>query len=217
MKFIKAKYLGNKTVRYEVDSGEYVDYVGGTWAWRNNNPGNIIKGSFANKHGAIGDAGGFAVFSSYEVGENAQRSLLKIKKYQESKIWELIKAYAPKSDGNDPDHYTKLVKDFTGLDPDRLLKSLSDEEFEKVIKAIIRVEGYKKGDVKPVKLKKVLDTKSEKGVIVSYLVEEYGWISKSKAIEFAEKEIIDAVIVQGENGKHLRSRPDESTSNNFKN
>jgi hypothetical protein len=55
------------------------------------------------------------------------------------------------------------------------------------------------------------------GVIVSYLIEEYGWIIKTKAIDFAERGVIDAVIVDGENGKFLRSHPDDTISNYFKN
>ncbi len=216
MNFIKAKYLGDRTVRYEAKNGDFVDYIGGTWAWRNNNPGNIIKSTFANKHGAIGDAGGFAIFPDYEVGENAQRALLKIKKYQEKKIWELIKTYAPESDGNDPKHYTKLVKQFTELDPERKLETLNTEEFDKVIHAIIRVEGYKEGKINPIRMKKIIDIREEKGVIASYLIEEYGWTNKSKAIDFAKRKIIDAVLVDGKNGKFLRSRPDETTSNNLK-
>lgn len=39
---------------------------GGTKAWRNNNPGNMIYSAkgFAIRHGAIGKAGGMAVFPS---------------------------------------------------------------------------------------------------------------------------------------------------------
>lgn len=216
MKFIKAKYMQNKTVRYQAETGELIDYVGGTWAWRNNNPGNIVKSPFADRHGAIGHAGGFAVFPDLEIGKEAQISLLKIKKYQEMAIWEVIKNYAPASDGNDPKNYTKLVKQFTGLDPNKKLKELDDSEFSQVIKAIIRVEGFKEGEIKPIKMKKIIDTKEEKGVLVSYKIEEYDWVDKKTAVYLAKKGIIDAVVVNGENGEFLRSKPDDTTSNNLK-
>lgn len=216
MKFVKAKYMGNKTVRYETENGELIDYKGGTWTWRNNNPDNIIKSPFANSEGSIGDAGGFAVFPSYEIGENALRVLLKTKKYQERDLGELVKAYAPKEDGNDPDNYKKLVKQFTGLDSDKKLKELNSEELEKVIKAIIRVEGNVVGEIIPLKLKKIIQVSEEKGAIISYLIEEYGWVDRAKAVIFAREGVIDAVIVEGKNGEFLRSRPDETTTNNLK-
>jgi hypothetical protein len=177
MKFVKAKYMGNKTVRYETENGEL-----------------------------------FAVFPSYEIGENALRVLLKTKKYQERDLGELVKAYAPKEDGNDPDNYKKLVKQFTGLDSDKKLKELNSEELEKVIKAIIRVEGNVVGEIIPLKLKKIIQVSEEKGAIISYLIEEYGWVDRAKAVIFAREGVIDAVIVEGKNGEFLRSRPDETTS-----
>ena len=41
------------------EEGPYVQYdgsinVGGSRSWRDNNPGNIVAGAFANVHGAIG-------------------------------------------------------------------------------------------------------------------------------------------------------------------
>jgi integrase len=173
MKFIKATFLGHQTVRFESENGELVDHIGGNWTWRNNNPGNIIKGPFANKCGAIGHAGGFAVFPSADIGELALKKLLKTKKYQEKKISTLFEHYAPEQDGNNPKNYVKLVRQFTGIKSDLLLKELTEEEFEKFISAIKRVEGQKVGNIVPVKMKRILKTKEEKNVIVAYLIEEY--------------------------------------------
>lgn len=215
MKFVEAKDMKNRRVRYKSDSGELVDYIGGTWAWRNNNPGNLIKGKFSDRHGAIGDAGNFAVFPDYETGKRALRSLLKISKYQNQYLGEIFKHYAPKKDGNDPENYKKLVTQFTGLSADRKLSEFNDEELEKVMSAIIRVEGFKEGEVKKVDLKKIINVREEDGVIVAYLIEEYGWVSKDQAVLFAKKGIIDAVLVEGKNGLHLRSRPDDTVLNNL--
>lgn len=216
MNFIKATFIGNQTVRYEAESGELIDYIKRTWTWRNNNPGNIIKNPFAKRHGSIGNAGGFAVFSSVEDGEKALISLLKTNKYQNKTIALLIEDYAPDIQ-NDTENYKKLVKKFTGLDPDTKVGALKDDEFDNLIAAIKRVEGHQEGKIVPVIKRAILKTKEEKGTIISYLIEDYGWVDKKKAIEFAKKEIIDATIVKGKNGQFLKSRPDQTTTNNLDN
>lgn len=65
-------------------------------------------------------------------------------------------------------------------------------------------------------MKKILDVKEKKGVITEYLVEEYGWVDKTHAIDFALKGIIDAVIVNEKSGTFLRAKPDNTTRNNLK-
>jgi len=56
---------------YRNKDGSTVTYVGGNRTWRNQNPGDIGAGSWANRHGAIGKASGFAVFPNYEIGRKA--------------------------------------------------------------------------------------------------------------------------------------------------
>lgn len=50
--------------------------IGMTRADRNNNPGNIKSGSFANRHGATGSDGTFAIFPTPEAGRQAMDALL---------------------------------------------------------------------------------------------------------------------------------------------
>jgi hypothetical protein len=52
------------TVQYFDKDGNMVIRSGGTKAWRNNNPGNMVyhPRGFAPRHGAIGSADGMAVF-----------------------------------------------------------------------------------------------------------------------------------------------------------
>jgi hypothetical protein len=72
--------------------------VGGTVSWRHNNPGNIKYGDFSKKYGAVAgqkatDGGSFAVFSTIEDGERAQKDLLTGERYaslelnQAMKVW----------------------------------------------------------------------------------------------------------------------------------
>ena len=58
--------------------------------------------------------------------------------------------------------------------------------------------------------------RNEKGRIVGYYIENYGWLSKKQAIKLAMKgEIDNVVIVNGKSGVYLRSRPDSTSKNNF--
>lgn len=59
----------------------------------------------------------------------------------------VFKKYAPATDNNDPNHYIKLVKSFTGLDSSRTIGDLNDGELIKFMGAIERVEGWKVGKV----------------------------------------------------------------------
>ncbi len=75
--FIRAKTgKGNSVVYYDEDENISI-WTGGTRAWRNNNPGNIRPSQFSYKNGAIGSAGGFAIFPTYQgpasIGISAER------------------------------------------------------------------------------------------------------------------------------------------------
>jgi len=73
MPYIKAEAYGEDSaaVVYIADDGKRLTRYGGSRAWRNNNPGNIRHTEFARRHGAIGSAGGFALFPDYLIGRNA--------------------------------------------------------------------------------------------------------------------------------------------------
>lgn len=73
---------------------------GGSRAWRNNNPGNVHSGEFANQHGAIGEAGGFAVFPDDATGGAALKA---------------VSHYAPPKENNTKAYAQNLQK-LTGLD-----------------------------------------------------------------------------------------------------
>ena len=61
--FVKAEGISKNRVRYTDSSGRVFVYSKGTWAWRYNNPGNIIKpGRDTKLEVIIGNAGGFSVF-----------------------------------------------------------------------------------------------------------------------------------------------------------
>lgn len=68
MKYKSAIPGNNNDVIYKDCDGNSWTWSGGTRAWRNNNPGNIRDGKFTRRCGAIGAAGGFAIFPDYKTG-----------------------------------------------------------------------------------------------------------------------------------------------------
>jgi hypothetical protein len=96
----------------------------GTRSFRNNNPGNIKYGSFAESCGATGkDDNGFAKFDSYLDGFNALKALINNAATGKSSIYkptmtldQFFSKYAPSSDGNDPSAYARTVARKLGVD-----------------------------------------------------------------------------------------------------
>lgn len=95
------------------------------------------------------------------------------------------------------------------------------EELENLVKAIEKKEGGRSGktiEVPPSGVKKkILDVKKNReNLIIQYLIEDYGWLRKTEAINLTKKDIIDAVVVKNRKGYvFLRSRPDKIKTNNL--
>jgi hypothetical protein len=136
-------YTDVKTTDGEVQRRE------GTRNWRNNNPGNIRKGSYAQSKGAVGDDGAFAVFPTLEVGMDAKEDLIFGPRYINLSIQDAISKYAPPSE-NDTQGYIKKVNQATGTTPDTPLNKLNPEQRDLLLKTISKVEGFKVGNIKVV-------------------------------------------------------------------
>lgn len=107
---------------YDADGNKTATHAGGKKPWRNNNPGNLKGGA-----GAIGyDERGFAIFPDMETGLKAKADLLRNdKRYKDLTIKDMVPIYAPAEDDNDVPGYTKDIGNFSGLDVNRRLDSLS--------------------------------------------------------------------------------------------
>lgn len=116
--------------------------------WRNNNPGNIVFGSWAKSKGAVGSDGRFAVFPTLEIGNNAKRDLLfsPTGKYFNLSIANAIAKYAPPNE-NDTERYISSVVSAVGADADTVLKDLNSIQQDKFLNAINKVEGFRIGKV----------------------------------------------------------------------
>lgn len=135
-----------RDVVYTTADGRRVRRTGGTRAWRNLNPGNIRYSEFSRKAGAIGQAGGFAVFPDEEMGTRAVSSLLRGKSYNNLTIARAITRYAPPSENNTA-AYHRRIQQITGLNINRRISDLSDGELSRVVDAIRAIEGWEAGRI----------------------------------------------------------------------
>ncbi|MDP3705070.1 MAG: hypothetical protein Q8R24_04070 [Legionellaceae bacterium] len=188
---IKAEAGMKHSVIYTDSFGNYFRYFGGTWAWRNHNPGNMRPSDIGIKYGQIGVAYNFAVFPSNDAGHQALLELLKVK-YGNSSIDEMLEKYAPSKE-NDTIKYKKYLHKYTGINDDRKIKTFTDLEFEKLWHGIEQYEGYKEGEI--VQIYKITHVKQEKhAAICAFYVDNEGWFTKEKCIELAKKNKIELEI-----------------------
>lgn len=142
---------GIKVVKAGAGFTEIVDENGkhvrreGTRAWRNNNPGNIEAGDYANSLGAVGSDGRFAVFPSYDTGRKAKEKLLfEGKNYKDKTLKEAIYRYAPPSENNS-EMYAQKVAAAAGVDVNTPVSSFTPAQRQKALTAMEQVEGFKVG------------------------------------------------------------------------
>ena len=132
---VKAALKQAKTKRYIV----YKDLVkvGGTLAWRANNPGNLRNASakIARVSGAVGK---FAVFATLDDGREAQKNLY-LKTYGGMKVRDAVAKLTPSSE-NDTKQYLKDLQ-AQGINLDDTVQSQIDEFME----AVKKNEGMHEG------------------------------------------------------------------------
>lgn len=219
--YIKETEGPKRTVIYTDRDGRVWVFSGGNRPWRNQNPGNLVPGDVSKRNGAIGVAGGFAIFPSYENGHVALLDSLK-NKHGNKDIDKLIKTLAPPKE-NKTKKYIAFVRKKTGIKDNKKVKDFTPEEFEKLWKAIEQMEGWsdtKKGKITEQKPKKKIVSvkKDKKGIIEYYNIEGLGFINKAKAVNLANNGLIDAVVVYPSLGRpFLRSRPNNTTDDNLGN
>lgn len=219
-RYVRARSGPKNTVIYTDDQGKEWISSGGDRTWRNNNPGNLVPGNISRRNGAIGTAGGFAVFPDYETGHRALIDCLK-STYGAADIQKLVEAYAPKHE-NDTERYIKFLRKRTGVMDNRKVRDFTAEQFEGLWKAIEDMEGKKTnvGKITSASGKKRITSirRNKKGTITSYQVEGMGWMSKERGIALAKRGEIDAVVATSPRGSlFLRSRPDGVSANNLEN
>ena len=199
MVFVKAKSgppnVGDPvsmfTVQYFDEKGNMFIRSGGSRAWRCNSPGALLKSSYSigkDRH-SIGTAGygkyEYAVYPDYATGHEALVVMLRGSKYFSLTLKEASERYVHE----DPDHARKISR-ISKLDPNRTIKSLSDEEFEKYWKAIEQNEGWEIGDEEPIDKWIIEGVHKTRGVISEYKINTGStsvWFAKDKALDMARE------------------------------
>ena len=140
--------------KLKMSDGNTYLLTGGTLSWRNNNPGNIKYGNFAQEQGAVGEGHqNMAVFKSYDSGKKAQKVLLfgPDSKYTKLTLVDAIARYAPSSDNNNnPKEYANYVAKNAKINKTTVLNKLTDTQQDDMIEVMCKMEGFKPGTIKRV-------------------------------------------------------------------
>lgn len=223
---------GNKLIRRKDPTPKSLK---GSKAWRHNNPGNLVIGPHARQHGAIGcaeyivvDEKGkekkytFAIFPSYEIGRAAMIALFKEERFLKLTLEDLPRKYTGVEDGQ-PDTkeaiaYRDFLRTSTKLDMKRTIRSLSENEFNTLIKKMENYEGWHPWpwpdgeDYTPIQ--KVGGVKMSHHRVTEYLIvnpSEKRWVTREEAIQLAEKKLLRAVVVHNKKHTYLRPFPHETS------
>ncbi|TGR84606.1 hypothetical protein EN866_32895 [Mesorhizobium sp. M2D.F.Ca.ET.223.01.1.1] len=129
-----------------VDTPQGPRTIVGDRATRNNNPGNIEAGNYANSYGAIGTDGRFAVFGSRMTGARAQAGLVFGKNYANLTLREAIAKYAPSFENNSA-AYAAAVAAAAGVSLDTKMKDIPKEKQAAVVAGMQAVEGNTQANV----------------------------------------------------------------------
>jgi hypothetical protein len=129
MTFISAWTPAPLTVVYKDSDGQEWVRKGGSRSWRNYNPGNISKGTFADSCGAIGGDTRFAIFPDETTGLDAIISLLKSRAYRNLSIERAIFKYAPPNE-NDSAAYVAAIVSAVGVQPSTVVGTLPRASFK---------------------------------------------------------------------------------------
>ncbi len=209
-RYIKAELAINHTVIYSDDSGKYFRFSGGTWTWRNHNPGNLVPGKVSARNNQIGTTGKFAIFPDYESGHLALLDSLHTT-HKNKTIPKLVEKFAPADDGNDVETYTKFLRDKTGIYDNKQVKDFTLEEFDKLWRAIEKIEGYKEGEI--IEVFPVIQVHRDNFGIYEYNIKTKGWISKQLCLISTKQGELDLHICISDRGhEYLRARAGSSVN-----
>lgn len=137
-------YEGERAVLYYTGGPIYY-HVGGSMAWRNNNPGNCYSGNSSARFNEIGQNGSFAIFPTYSDGYNCMEYVI-FNNYGSLSIADMMYNYAPPHE-NDTEAYIRMIVNETGLSRDTILNTLSSSNRTKLLGVIMKKEGQQKGRI----------------------------------------------------------------------
>lgn len=154
---VQTDYLGNggkifNFVIYadEIDRGQpHLKHGAGTYAWLNNNPGNITGKPGGTDYGQFPGKfnwHNFLIFPAWDIGYAAIAQLLREPQYASLSILDAFKRYAPGSDSNNPALYAQKVADALGVDTSMMVGDLDENQMIVMQDKITEIEGAVPGD-----------------------------------------------------------------------
>ena len=128
---------------------------------------------------------------------------------------EFVRTYTGVEKG-DPDtqeviDYRKAIKFFTKFENmERTIRSLNDEEYESLLDAMKKQEGWRVGREEHQEINKILGVHIDKRHTISEILvgnsKGQKWISKKDAITLAEAGLLNAIVVNTKKGSYLRPK-----------
>lgn len=122
----------------------------GSFAWLNNNPGNMTGVVGGHDYGQYRDKfnwHSFLIFPTADIGFAAIGTLLTGSGYRDLNITQAFERYAPASDGNDPVRYAQDVANAAGVPTATLVRDLNPDQLLLMQQKIREIEGVRDGDV----------------------------------------------------------------------
>jgi len=122
---------------------------GGSVSWRNNNPGNIKFGPFAEQYGATkgaaaSDGGNWAVFPDEQTGIQAQKDLLTSPNYKDLSLDKALLRWS--NNGYDSKSLIETIG-YTPTWQGKKTSQMSDAELNDLVEAMRKREGWKEGKI----------------------------------------------------------------------
>lgn len=121
----------------------------GSFAWLNNNPGNLTGVPGGPDYGQFPDKFNwhhFLIFPSWDTGFTAIAQFLRGPRYINLSITDAFSLYAPASDGNDPVRYAQDVAAAAGVSETTTIAELDDDQMLVMQNKISDIEGVIAGD-----------------------------------------------------------------------
>ena len=146
----------------------------------------------------------YAVYPDYATGHVALIVMLRGSQYFHRTLREASIRFIKE----DPDHYKKITR-LSGLDANRTINSLNNQEFERYWRAIETNEGWIVGREDVIDKWYITGVRLKHGVIKEFCIRQQGqdiWVSKQEAIFLANNHHLHAVVVHMKNGNcYLRA------------
>jgi hypothetical protein len=158
----------------------------------------------------------FAIFPDYKTGREAFSILLKTANYIGVTLDQFPRRYTGIMTPNEPDtaavkEYRDNLRKISGFDMNRTIGTFQGQEYEKLLNAIQRCEGWYPGNEELIEVKKIVRVRCVKRKPVEFLVQSFSgtqeWVRIDQAIRLAEEGSLHAVVVHTRHGVYLRSFP----------